>query len=363
MTEEVRKHIKFNMELKIIGYEMTEELIFPFKKYILYIININTNAKTWEIKRRYTDFENLHKKLSKFIKNLPKLPPKSIFLTDNKIKERQMLLKKYLNCLILNPKVDIYKHNEIFEFLEMEKEHYLLLKESYEDNVSTDYSHSEGYKIKSLLNLKKPKTSGILINDNFFYSKPFYVSNQPKSSLNVLKDVNKNHINSNDVTVLSFLTDLNYNLNDKCKIIKNFQQKLLYKNRNFALYKEEVYKLFFGYYNQENSNLKGLIYHCGNIDKNEIGAESCLEFLAKLIDYEYNTDCDYFISVLNLIKPFEIIKLNFSQHFNRKKPEVVKNCFKIIKAIINEERGLTIENFIEDEDIIEKFTIWSLSLE
>ena len=122
------KKLKFFIYIKIISIETGKEKHFPYSKYTQYTIKIFTNDKTWELNRRYSSFYELNQKISKKFNNLPKLPPKKLFTTAAVIKERQEKLEKYLNILLNRD--DIYKFDEIFDFIEMEKEHYLMLKKN-----------------------------------------------------------------------------------------------------------------------------------------------------------------------------------------------------------------------------------------
>ena len=119
---------KFFIYIKIISNETGKEKTFPYSKFTQYKIKIFTNDKTWEVNRRYSNFYQLNTKLSKKFNNLPKLPPKKIFKTESVLKERQEKLEKYLNILLMGE--DVYKFDEIFEFIEMEKEYYLMLKKN-----------------------------------------------------------------------------------------------------------------------------------------------------------------------------------------------------------------------------------------
>jgi hypothetical protein len=148
------KKSKFDINLKIINTSVCEENNFPFSKFIQYTIKINTNDKHWQIYRRYKNFHDLHNKLSnKKVSNLPKLPPKKLFPSEKELTERKQKLQKYLNILLTRE--DAYKHNEIFEFIEMEKEHFLMLKDNIEATSTNENSPNLGAKVNPFINLKK----------------------------------------------------------------------------------------------------------------------------------------------------------------------------------------------------------------
>jgi len=336
---------KFNIYVKIVNSNLCEENKFPFnKKFNLYTIKINTNDGQREISRRYTNFYELHEKLkNKKIVNLPKLPPKKIFPSETELFERKQKLQKYLNSLLTRD--DAYKHNEILEFIEMEKEHYLMLKDNV-DSLSTNENSPNLEKVKSFIELKKSKSSDIKIKKNFFYSN-FAISAESSDD----ERVEENPIRS---LISIFLKNLNYNPKEKCKIVQDFEEKLNVKKINHVFQRDEVYKLLFGD-NFEEGFLGGLIYHCGRIDENEIGAGKCLEFLSKLMDYQHNLDCEFFISILRLAKIPQIKSMKLDEHLKTNKKKVLNSCFTILKAIVHEEKGISINSILVDQKIIEKY--------
>ena len=75
---------------------------------IYYLIEVRMLSQIWILKKRYSDFDKMHRRLQSDLdfraaENLPELPPKRIF--NNKdvefIKERQKLLNKYIRFLVL----------------------------------------------------------------------------------------------------------------------------------------------------------------------------------------------------------------------------------------------------------------------
>ena len=73
-----------------------------------YLIEVRLLAQIWILRRRYSDFDKMHKRLLddldwRAAENLPELPPKRVFYNKEAefIKERQKLLSKYLKFIIL----------------------------------------------------------------------------------------------------------------------------------------------------------------------------------------------------------------------------------------------------------------------
>ena len=333
---------KFYISCKISNYESCSDSFIPFFGYIEYKITLKTNLKRWEIKRRFKHFDELHKKLSRKIKNLPKLPKKTIFKSQNIINDRKIKLQKYLTNLLRRN--DVYNHDLIFDFIELKKEEYLLMNENLDDDISLENSPFSLTKknqsflflpVKNVFDMKNSKDD-VIVKDNFYYS-----------SLNLKEEeVNSFRFNKNKKFIIDFLDDLNSKKKEMSLIIKNFKEKILFNNDkkiNFDLKSEDIYKLFFG--DKLNKKL-GLLFHCGDIKVNIIGAELCMELLTKLINFEYNLNSEHFIEILRLGKLENFYQINFVYHLECGKPSIFAACCKVFKYIINNDKGINIEKLL-----------------
>ena len=67
---------------------------------------------------------------------------------------------------------------------------------------------------------------------------------------------------------------------------------------------EKEIKIFFnGFYCKiSHSKINGFLFHCGNITKNKIAADQCLEFLKKLLSDDYNPQADSFLKITNSVR-------------------------------------------------------------
>ncbi|KAJ3272296.1 hypothetical protein HDV01_005835 [Terramyces sp. JEL0728] len=78
----------------------TRELLKP-KKHTVYIINIRGPVKSWTVTKRYSEFDDLHKKLLDIQTPPCELPRKTLMnFTNEVIKERQEALALYLQTLL-----------------------------------------------------------------------------------------------------------------------------------------------------------------------------------------------------------------------------------------------------------------------
>lgn len=335
------------VKCKNIDHQIQSERTFPFKKYVEYSFKISTNYKKWTIFRRYTDFENLHKKLINRIPKIPNLPAKTFFnMNDKVIKERKMLLEEYLNNLFQI--VNVSNYPDILEFIEIDKDLIvLLIKNNSMIDTSNILLHPQMlYPTRTKNGSKKSRSYDIMKQDNYY--KSFLEYKMSDKSVQLLEKS----------ASLMLIEELLYNLQNKsenqCNIIKTFQDYLKSK-RNWPRFKsDEISRLFFG-----DKNNKGLLYHSGRIEHNLIGSISCLEFLAKLVDFEFNPDCELFSSVLKTLTKEQFLSMDINSHLKSNKPSVVESSFKILKALTDDNNTSTLlKEFIKDKEIMNKYYSW-----
>eukprot|EP00826_Nyctotherus_ovalis_P040579 TRINITY_DN4014_c0_g1_i1.p1 TRINITY_DN4014_c0_g1~~TRINITY_DN4014_c0_g1_i1.p1 ORF type:complete len:390 (-),score=92.21 TRINITY_DN4014_c0_g1_i1:19-1188(-) len=94
------------------------------------------------------------------------------------------------------------------------------------------------------------------------------------------------------------------------KTVKEFEET--YFETRPKLTSPEIEKFLWG-----DSKLKGLLFHCGNLD-NWIGSSYCLHFFAKLLKYEYNSlEADNFISVYEKTSPAVVREMQLGFYIKR----------------------------------------------
>ena len=310
---------------------------YGFGSFTEYSIDISTNLTSWQITKRYSDFEKLNIQLANRINPLPKLPPKSFFcLNDRVISERKIALEDYLNQLL--SKHNLYAFPAIMEFIGMEKELFMLLVKcpsqieqccSYKDVKLISKNKS----FENLIQMKKANSNENKVDDSFYYE-----FNKDESEKLELID--------------NFLRGLELSNENKCSVVHEFW---VYLTKKWPIFlKEEIMKLYYG----DGNNLKGLLFHCGKVSENSLGAQSCLELLNKLIRCEYNPDCEKFLAVLKMGRLESLRKMRLEYHLKSRKNSVVLNCYNIIKEVVNRERGIDLSNFLNDEIAENKFLNW-----
>jgi hypothetical protein len=310
------------------------------------------------------------------------------------IKERQEKLEKYLNILLNRD--DVYKFDEIFDFIEMEKEYYLMLKKNIEEDSTYDnslFSTDISDKVKSLIknNLKKSKSYEVVIKENFFYSECNSVvekknfkflqnnngqkkSDQRKFSSqiqktnfqsSIFKD-EKNYLNN---FVSSFLKDLNKKIENRCEVIKNFERNFNQENSKLNFDSEHAYKIIFGELNTEKNVSRndrymfGVLHHAGTIEENMLGAETCLEFLSKLIDCQYNFNSEFFVCLLKSANVSELLQINIPTHLKNNKSSVNYACYKILEVVSECENQTVfkLDYLIKEQELREKYYKWLIN--
>ena len=102
------------------------------------------------------------------------------------------------------------------------------------------------------------------------------------------------------------------------------------------------------------------MYHVGEIENNVLGAQACLDFLVKLLDYEYNPECELYRYVFKTRKIDFFLEMNLHEHAKSQNVNVVNSAFKIIKMLIDEKISRKyIKMILKEESVIDKFIRWS----
>ena len=116
----IDKKCLLNIKAQIINSKLVHEQGYN-GDYVEYWIEIVTDYKKWIIKKRYSEFYELNKKISQKIPEINKLfPPKRFFKTsENTIEERKICFNKYLRFLFKEK--NIFLFNEVLDFIQIEK--------------------------------------------------------------------------------------------------------------------------------------------------------------------------------------------------------------------------------------------------
>lgn len=375
-SEQIEDYKRLHISAKIASYEVKNEETLLGDKYVIYSVNIYSYYKNWTVYKRYSDFEAIHKILQSRITHvqLAEFPPKRFFKnSESTIQERKTKLEDYLNFLFKN--VSICSYSEILDFIEIDKELILLLMKNNtmiesKTTVAVKRYNSMKYNLmeSSVKKARSVDNLNLIMNENYYSA--FLDFKLQENNIT-------NEKSANMLVVEEFLRNLELKFENKCNIIKTFEQFLKSKKSWPSFKREEINKLLFGETLNNSSRistsslasdsstnsrtlLKGLLYHIGNIEQNVLGAETCLDFLTKLIDYEYNPDCEAYIYILKTAKVEALHSMRLSQHIRNNKFSIVNFAFRVIKAIVSEDKMLVnrLKKLINDEDVAEKFIKW-----
>lgn len=102
--------------------QLEDEPWLPVRNIVtMFRIQVNAGEKQWEVMRRYTDFSELHLRLSKAVEPsvLPPLPPKLMLNDVEDVATRYLELDAYLRKLLAKPPTS--KHARLLDFLGAEK--------------------------------------------------------------------------------------------------------------------------------------------------------------------------------------------------------------------------------------------------
>ena len=298
------------------------------KKYILFEIKLYTPYKIWIINKRYSQFVQLKKQLeSKNVKNLPKLPPKLIFMNEEKINERQLYLEEFLNELFKS--VNILKYPIILDFIECPQDVidiFMYNMDCLNSSMVINTTMNDGNYYNGIISTNKNNIYNYddINNNNFYCSIAQFQSNNLNSSMDN-NDSFESENSPGSLVIKEFLRNLMDISFNKTELLFQFEfflknKKNYENNKNtnsnwFYLDNNEIEIFFDGFYsNITHSKVNGFLYHCGNILNNKIGAQKCLEFLIKILSDDFNPQADTFLKIFRCMHLENIIQMELENH-------------------------------------------------
>jgi hypothetical protein len=268
------------------------------------------------------------------ITNLPKLPPKILFLNDEKLNERQRNLEEFLKQLF--KVIDIRKNKIVLNFIKCPNNVIDILNNK--DFLNSSAMRSTTYmSVNSKRNANNNNKSIINPNNNknnVYYSSSYQLFIQNKTYIEDDESIcEEDKISANNMVIREFLRNLIEYPLIKLDLLNQFEYFL--KNENKKSYlgwlflEEEDIKLFFeGYYsNIDCAKINGFLFHCGNIQNNIIGTQKCLEFLKKLLSEDFNPQVETFIKIFRKTSLENIIQMELENH-------IINNCNNRINAYV-----------------------------
>ena len=355
------------------------------KNYALFEIKFFSRYKTWLVYKRYSQFAELRDQLiTKKVKNIPKLPPKLYFINDQKLNERQLGLEDFMNELFKN--VNILRYPEIIEFIECPKEiidilmyniDYLNMINVNSSSIINTTDNNIYYKGRVTTSRNTSNSKDDNDKDNFYCSlaKMNLGSDKKNSSVKNFfegkKDPFEEDISRGGIVIQEFLRNLIDTPFNKTELLFQFEYFLLNRdneeNNNKSKFKwyfltEKEIRIFFnGYYsNISHTKINGFLYHCGNINKNKIAAEQCLEFLKKLLNDDFNPQADLFLKIYKKCSVNDIIQMELDNHIILNTNNVRIYAFSVLYKYIEDENDIenAAKNILNNEKAEEMFLQW-----
>ena len=339
----------FIIRVIIKDYKISFESTFPYSLFVEYNVVVETKSRSWSVNRRYKQFENLHYMNKNKDTNIPPFPEKRLFKTSlNIIIERKTMLTDYLNFFL--HKTNFTSNAKLLEFLEIEKEFIFIFVLKYPSKI---HSKSENYlTIKEEEIMVKKAKSEEKQNDFIkLFKKTRVCSN--------IQEKDKNEENLNFKPIDDFINRLESLREDMCQTVDKFWSDLKKQVIFPTFSKNEIYKLFFGTKSPEIKN--GLIYHCGRVRQNILGAQACLNLLANLLDYEKNPECENYLVIFKLFHFGNIDQINLENHLKSNKPIVIANALKILKIVVTGDRFIDINLILKDTFNIDRYNNYILT--
>lgn len=340
----------------ITSYSMEEDNNKLFKKnYALFEIKLYTPYKTWTIHKRYSEFVELKNKLEEInIKKLPNLPPKLLFINEQKLNERQLSLEEFLNDLF--KRVNILKYSLIIDFIECPQEvvdiftyniNCLNLSNNNSSIIMNTTNHNSNYYNGRITTNKNTALNNLddVDNNNFYCTMA-----QFKSELGN-NDSFEDEISPGTLVIQEFLRnmmDISFNKSELLFQFEYFLKNKKNDNQNktsnwYYLDTKEINIFFNGFYsNISHLKINGFLYHCGNIQNNEIGTQNCINFLYKILSEDFNPQAEIFLKIFRKCSLENIIQMELENHiinnFNSNRVNVFMILYKYVgsgRNIIN----------------------------
>jgi hypothetical protein len=146
--------------------------------------------------------------------------------------------------------------------------------------------------------------------------------------------------------------------------LPNFLEKV--KSQNFEKKKSTQFNDYIGQLNEgdiednnqfDNCIYKGLFHYIGEFDKNIMLSISCLNFLVKLLDNEFNPEVELYLKLFKSrkITDYQFLRLEEIIKYNKGGVQSANNAIKLL-SILTEDKSkeYIMKYFIKDENIIKK---------
>ena len=449
----VDKNCLSNIKARILKYELVHGTGYN-EDFVEYWIEISTDYKKWVIKKRFSEFYELNKKLSTKMPELNKLfPPKRFFKTSEKISEER---KSYFNKYIFQNK-NIFTLDELLDFIQIEqiiielylKKHVMVkrdpqnitfkaLKQQFDkmnlrniNEKSKSVGYSQGLKAYGVNSISKKINSMNEINkgqDYFNLNKINKSIMESCDSVYEVEELNTNYYSTlldfeqsnlqnlynketGTLVIQEFLKNLSQDIENKTDIVKFFEEFLKDRQEWPKFSNSDIIKLFVGNNNDiniirgkkrsfnaeyfpnflekiksqnlekrksskfndylgqlnegdyddnnqfDNCIYKGLFHYIGEFDKNLMLSISCLNFLVRLLDNEFNPEVEIYLKLFKSRKVTDYLLMRLEEiiKYNKGGVQSANNALKIL-SILTEDKSkeYATKYFVKDENILKK---------
>ena len=452
----VDKNCLSNIKARILKYELVHGTGYN-EDFVEYWIEISTDYKKWVIKKRFSEFYELNKKLSTKMPELNKLfPPKRFFKTSEKIsEERKSYFNKYLHYIFQNK--NIFTLDELLDFIQIEqiiielylKKHvmvkrdpqnitYKALKQQFDkmnlrniNEKSKSVGYSQGLKAYGVNSISKKINSMNEMNkgqDYFNLNKINKSIMESCDSVYEVEELNTNYYSTlldfeqsnlqnlynketGTLVIQEFLKNLSQDIENKTDIVKFFEEFLKDRQEWPKFSNSDIIKLFVGNNNDiniikgkkrsfnaeyfpnflekiksqnlekrksskfndylgqlnegdyddnnqfDNCIYKGLFHYIGEFDKNLMLSISCLNFLVRLLDNEFNPEVEIYLKLFKSRKVTDYLLMRLEEiiKYNKGGVQSANNALKIL-SILTEDKSkeYVTKYFVKDENILKK---------
>jgi len=270
------------------------------------------------------------------------------------LNERQLSLEEFLNDLF--KRVNILKYSLIIDFIECPQEvvdiftyniNCLNLSNNNSSIIMNTTNHNSNYYNGRITTNKNTALNNLddVDNNNFYCTMA-----QFKSELGN-NDSFEDEISPGTLVIQEFLRnmmDISFNKSELLFQFEYFLKNKKNDNQNktsnwYYLDTKEINIFFNGFYsNISHLKINGFLYHCGNIQNNEIGTQNCINFLYKILSEDFNPQAEIFLKIFRKCSLENIIQMELENHiinnFNSNRVNVFMILYKYVgsgRNIIN----------------------------
>ncbi|CAD8074468.1 unnamed protein product [Paramecium sonneborni] len=297
-------------------YKEVDNISMHKKHFVNYVIKIKTDYFDYTIAKRYSEFEKLHDQISNILHKLPKFPEKKLIKSNSKknIAERREMLEQLLKYILRN------LNNQMHYFLNFLNIQQQFLKGGFGQNVRLHEMSKDEFGLNDL----KEETKLVASNDQ-------------------------------EKMVFHYIAKLNERSDERSKIFSKMEKYFFGKTQHLG---SQVLKFMLIGDDQKQKGIIELLKNTSKDFQSHISCVSGMQFLRKMLEYDYNPYADFFLKVFSEVSIKQLKKMGISYHICGSKKQLCKQdtlllIYKYVK--VNDLKPEFISFLLEDQEALNEF--------